>query len=302
MIMNSRNDEIIHANGVEICVGTFGDPADAPILLIGGSSASMDWWEDEFCERLVAGSRFVIRYDHRDTGRSVTYGPGPPPYTGPDLVDDAVGVLEALDIARAHLVGISMGGGIAQYLALEFPDRVASLTLISTSLEVGDTSRLPSMSAETAARFAVPAPDWSDRAAVIDYITYLAHVSASPSRPFEEEAFRELAGRVFDRTNDIAASFTNHDLIDHGDPPSRTLEELEIPTLVIHGADDPVFPAAHGQALAEAIPGAELLIVEQMGHELPRETWNTVVPAILDHTANTERSSGAGREQGPATG
>jgi pimeloyl-ACP methyl ester carboxylesterase len=287
MIMNSRNDKIIEANGVELCVGSFGDPADPPILLIAGSSASMDWWEDEFCARLAAGSRFVIRYDHRDTGRSVTYEPGAPRYTGADLTADAIAILDAVEVPAAHLVGISAGGGIAQEVALDRPDRVASVTLIATSFVDRGHSGLPSMSEEKMREFAVPTPDWSDRAAVIDYITYLARVSASPARTFEENAFRALAERVVDRSNDIAASFTNHDVIAHGDPPTRRLEELDVPALVIHGADDPMFPVAHGHALAEAIPGAELIILERTGHELPpRETWETVVPAILALTGN----------------
>jgi pimeloyl-ACP methyl ester carboxylesterase len=299
--MKLGGERIVHCNGVELCVETFGDRGDPPILLIMGSSASMDWWEDEFCERLAAGSRFVVRYDHRDTGRSVAYEPGAPPYTGRDLVDDAVGLLDALDLASVHLVGMSMGAALAQVVALDHLGRVASLTLISTSFADRDISHLSSMSEETAARFAVPQPDWSDRAAAIDYLTHLARVSASPARSFDEAAFRALAGRVVDRTTDLAASFTNHDLVDPGDPPSRRLEELEIPTLVIHGTDDPVFPVAHGSALAEAIPGAELLTLEQTGHELPRETWDVVIPAILDHTADPAQSGRTARGVGSAT-
>jgi pimeloyl-ACP methyl ester carboxylesterase len=104
----TRNDTIVHANGVPLCVETFGAAGDEPILLIMGAAASMDWWEDGFCERLAAGGRFVIRYDHRDTGRSITYEPGAPGYTGSDLVEDAVGVLDALGLPRAHVVGMSM--------------------------------------------------------------------------------------------------------------------------------------------------------------------------------------------------
>jgi pimeloyl-ACP methyl ester carboxylesterase len=119
--------------GVELCAETFGDPSAPPLLLIMGSGASMDWWEEDFCERLAAGGRFVVRYDHRDTGQSVTYPPGKPDYTGDDLMADAVGVLDALGLASAHVVGMSMGGALAQLVALDHPDRVASLTLISTS-------------------------------------------------------------------------------------------------------------------------------------------------------------------------
>jgi pimeloyl-ACP methyl ester carboxylesterase len=132
------SERIVRANGVDLCLDTFGDPTDPAILLIAGAAGSMLSWEVDFCELLAAGSRFVIRYDQRDTGRSVTYEPGAPKYTGPDLVDDAVGILDALGVDRDHVVGISMGVGIAQFLALDHPDRVASLTLTSTSGGPGD--------------------------------------------------------------------------------------------------------------------------------------------------------------------
>lgn len=164
--MKAPHEEIVEANGVELCVDSFGDPADPAILLIMGSSASMDWWEPEFCERLAAGSRFVVRYDLRDTGRSVSYEPGSPPYSLRDLADDAIGILDALGIARAHVAGMSMGSGIVQLLALDHPDRLLSLTLIASS-PAGSAPDLPDMSHETAAKFQMPDPDWSDRDAVI---------------------------------------------------------------------------------------------------------------------------------------
>src|SRR5688500_11516295 len=128
-----QGERIIRANGVDLCVQTFGDRVDPPILLIMGGASSMDWWEDAFCERLMAGSRFVVRYDHRDTGQSVSYELGAAPYSLRDLAEDAVGLLDAFGLESAHLVGMSMGGWIGQLVALENPDRVASLTLISTS-------------------------------------------------------------------------------------------------------------------------------------------------------------------------
>jgi pimeloyl-ACP methyl ester carboxylesterase len=286
--MNPRHDEIVEANGVELCVESFGD-SDAPaILLIMGSSASMDWWEDEFCERLAAGSRFVIRYDHRDTGRSVSYEPGAPRYTFDDLVADAAGLLDAFGLASAHLVAISMGGAIAQLVALDHPDRVASLTLISTgpASPGPDDPDLPTMSEETIARFAEAAePEWSDRAAVIDHMVDLARLSAGRSRPFDEKTFRDLAGRVFDRTINIESTMTNHNALDGGDRWRERLADVRVPTLVIHGTDDPVVPYGNGVALANEIPGANLLTLEGTGHELPRADWDVVVPAILEHTA-----------------
>src|SRR3954465_2494213 len=125
-------ERMVEANGVELCTEPFGDPADPPILLIMGLGASMLWWEEGFCQLLADGGRFVVRYDHRDTGRSVTYELGRPGYSGAGLVADAVGVLDAYEIPVAHLVGVSAGGAFAQLLALDHPDRVSSLVLIST--------------------------------------------------------------------------------------------------------------------------------------------------------------------------
>jgi pimeloyl-ACP methyl ester carboxylesterase len=282
-----RSDELmLEANGVELCVQTFGDSGDPPVLLVMGLSASMLHWEDEFCERLAAGGRFVIRYDHRDTGRSTTYPPGAPGYTGADLDADAAGVIDALGVSPAHVVGFSAGGGIAQILALDYPDRVASLTLISTSSGSGDD--LPGMSDELRARFShpPPEPDWSDREAVIDYLVEEERAYAAPSRPFEEAERRELAGRIFERTIDIAASMKNHWILpDEGDGWRERLGEIRVPTLVIHGTEDPFFQLGHALALEREIPGARLVRVERMGHELPRAAWDVVVPEILRHTA-----------------
>ena len=277
---------MVEANGVDLCVQTFGDAGDPPVLLVMGLSASMLHWEDEFCERLAAGERFVIRYDHRDTGRSVTYPPGAPGYTGGDLDADAAGVIDALGVGPAHIVGFSAGGGIAQVLALDYPDRVASLTLISTSSGSGED--LPGMSDELRARFAdpQPEPDWSDREAVIDYLVEEERAYAARSRPFEEAERRELAGRIFERTIDIAASMKNHWILpDEGGGWRERLGEIRMPTLVIHGTEDPFFQLGHAIALEREIPGSRLVRVEQMGHELPRTAWDVVVPEILRHTA-----------------
>jgi pimeloyl-ACP methyl ester carboxylesterase len=273
----------MEVNGVELCVDTRGDRADPAILLIMGTNASMDWWEDEFCERLAGGGRFVVRYDHRDTGRSVSYPPGAPGYGGADLRADALGVLDALELPSAHVVGMSAGGAIAQLIALEHPDRVESLTLISTT---AGGAGLPGMPRDAQARFAAIAePDWSDREAVIDHGLALARALASQSVPFDEAGMRRFWERVLDRTNDAESSFRNHDLL-HDDvgPWRERLGGLEMPTLVIHGTEDPLFPIEHGEALARAIPGATLLRLEQTGHELPRRTWDAVVPAILART------------------
>jgi pimeloyl-ACP methyl ester carboxylesterase len=146
------------------------------------------------------------------------------------------------------------------------------------------------MSQETIARFAEASePEWPDRAAVIDHMVDLARLSAGPSRSLDEAAFRDLAGRVFDRSVNIESTMTNHNAMEGGNRWRERLAELRVPALVIHGTDDPVVPYGNGIALAKEIPGAELLTLEGMGHELPRADWDVVVPAILEHTAKPAR-------------
>ena len=283
----TSGEKIVQANGVDLCVQTFGDPADPAILLIHGAAASMLAWEEEFCERLAAGSRFVIRYDHRDTGRSVSYEPGAPPYTLRDLVADAMGLLDVFELRCAHLVGRSMGGGIAMLAALEYPDRVASLTLVGTSPGGPD---LPPMSEEFLAHISgTKNPDWSDREAVIDHIISMLRVFSGGSGHLDEATMRGLVGYDVDRTVNVASSQINHFVMDLGVPFRDRLSEIGAPTLVIHGAEDPVFPLGHAIALEREIPGARLLTLERTGHELPPAVWDVAVPAILRHTSGGQQ-------------
>ena len=276
-------ERIIEANGVELCTEPFGVPGDPPMLLVMGVGASMLWWEEGFCRLLTDGGRFVIRYDHRDTGRSVTYEPGQPRYTGADLVADAVGVLDAYAIAAAHVVGVSAGGAFAQLLALGFPDRVLTLVLISTSPATAGERSLPSATERFNDFAASTDVDWSDRASVVDYLVAYQRVLAGGVRPFDAAAWRELVGRDVERARDIAAS-ENHSLIPEGDVPAEPISSIAVPTLVIHGTADPMFPLAHGQALAEEIPGARLLTLEGAGHGVDRADCESITHAILAHT------------------
>lgn len=282
------NERIVRANGVDLCVQTFGDRADPAILLAGTSMLS---WEDEFCGLIASGSRFVIRYDIRDTGRSVGYEPLAPPYTLRDLVADAVGLLAALGLGRAHFVGFSVGGFIGQLAALDYPERVASLTLISTrpTAPGPNDPDLPEHSEEIMAYImGTPEPEWSNRAAVIAH-TVEREGRFAGSLPFDEAARREVAGRVFDRTADVAWSATTFGAIDCGERWRERLGEVSAPTLVIHGTEDPFFPYGNGVALSEEIPGSLLLTMEKMGHELPRSAWDAVIPAILRYTSGGVR-------------
>jgi len=276
-------ERMIEANGVELCTEPFGDVADPPILLIMGVGGSMLWWEEGFCRMLADFGRLVIRYDHRDTGRSVTYEHGRPGYTAADLDADAVGVLDAYDLGAAHLVGVSAGGGIAQAVALDLPDRARSLTLISTTAAVPIGRDLPPPTDQFGRFVSTARVDWSDHDSVIDYLVDYQRLLAGGQRPFDEEAARELVRRDVERARDPAA-VQNHDVLDHGEGPAAPLSSIAAPTLVIHGTADPMFPIEHGKALAAAIPGAWLLTLEGAGHGVYRADWETIVSAIVEHT------------------
>lgn len=277
------SESIIEANGVDLCVETFGAAADPAILLIHGAAASMLGWEDGFCERIAAAGRHVIRYDNRDTGTSASYPPGRPGYALSDLVGDAVGILDALGIGRAHLVGRSMAGAIIAQAGLRHADRVASLTFVTTT---PGGPGLPPMSPEFVAYVGSGGPDPSDRAAVVEYVVGLLRAYSGGSPYFDEAAVRPVIERDVARTRDIASCLVNHFVMDFDWPTDRSLDQIDTPTLVIHGERDPVFPLEHGRALQKRIPGAELLVMEKAGHEVPAALWDVVVPALIRHTAD----------------
>lgn len=297
-------ETLVDVPGAQLCTETFGDPADPAILLIGGIMGAMDWWHDDFCRALADGGtgvgeqsrkhggtrgrrpgRYVIRYDHRDTGRSRTGPPGAPSYTGDDLALDPVRLLDALGIGRAHLAGVSMGGGIAQQVAIEHPDRVASLTLISTSpVTRGDGPSLPEPAPEIRAQFddPPPDPDWGDPDAVVRSLAEAERAYAGPG--YDEAAALATARRVVERSIDPAAA-ANHLLVE-GSPVRGTLADVAVPTVVLHGEADPLFPPEHGAALAAAIDGARLVPLPGVGHQYPpRSAWGVVVPEIVAITA-----------------
>ncbi len=270
----------IEANGVELCVETFGEVENPAILLIHGASASMLWWEAELCERIAACGRYVIRFDNRDTGRSVSYPPGRPGYTLRDMADDAVGILDALGVERAHFVGMSMAGGIVALAAAHHPGRVASLTFVSTTSGRAD---LPPPTEELSRSNTSSGPDIEDRPAVTEYIVDLTKTYSGGSPFYDEDAMRALVAHDVARTLNTASCLTNHYVIDVGQPVR--LGEIEAPTLVVHGEIDPLFPLEHGEALRDSIPGASLLVLDQTGHHVPPPVWDVFVPALVRHTA-----------------
>ncbi|MEV6274429.1 alpha/beta hydrolase [Nocardia sp. NPDC051832] len=279
----------IAVNGIDLCTEAFGNPADQAVLLIHGAGESMLAWDAEFVARLAAGGRYVVRYDSRDAGRSTTFPVGAPPYGLADLVADAAGLIIALGLERVHLVGMSQGSAVAQLVALDHPQLVASLTVASgTPGGPGHQyADLPAMSAELAQFFegAAPEPDWTDLAAVTDYLAESLRPFAAASRPFDLAAQQESAAKVVHRAANIAAQLTNPYLLDAGAPWRNRLGDIAVPTLVYHGDEDPLFPLDHGRILAREIPNAQFRPLPHTGHEVfPPHTWDTVISDLLTHT------------------
>ena len=279
-------ERMIEANGVALCTEPFGDPADPPILLVMGIGGSMLWWDEGFCRMLADGGRFVLRYDHRDTGRSVTYEPGHPPYSGADLVADAAGVLDAYGLPAAHIVGVSAGGAFAQLLALDFADRVLSLVLISTSPATPGDRGLPPPTEEFGRFVATAEVDWSDPESVIEYLVGYSRVLNGGRRPFDEAASRELAGRDVERARNVAA-LQNHDAIPDDDRsrPAPVLDQGPHAGDPRHGGSD-VPARARPRRWRRRSPAPPCWPLEGAGHGVDKADWHVIVPAILEHTSH----------------
>ena len=283
-------EQMIPVGDVELCVQTVGDRDDPAVLLIHGACASMVWWEEELCERIAAGGRFVIRYDQRDTGRSTAFPVGRPGYAMSDLASDAIGVLDALGVERAHVVGRSMSGGTALVLAVDHPDRTASVTFMSTT--TGEDG-LPSPTEDFIEADPGDAPEVDDVDAMVEHVTraVLAYHGSSPL--VDEEHVRSLARLDVARTRDLAASMTNHFAMDFDGPRNGGFGDVACPALVVHGALDPAFPLEHAHALRRALPGSTLLVLGDTGHELPAARWDTFVEALLRHTEGLGATQGS---------
>ncbi|MEV6304774.1 alpha/beta hydrolase [Actinoplanes sp. NPDC051861] len=275
-------ETMMPVNGIQVCVETFGEPTEPPLLLLAGEASSMDWWDDEFCRRLAAGGRFVIRYDHRDTGRSTCFPAGVTAYSGVDLMNDAIGVLDALRIPAAHLVGICLGGALGLRIAVQHPERVLSLTLISTTAGDAHSHETPLSSGRAATMVDTRTEiDWSSRRSAIAGLIAEARALGGPFTP-DEPHLRRLAERVFDRGGDLATARQNHRLAGYGMPVRDRLNAITAPTVVLHGTLDRRFPAEHPEELARSIPGARLVWLDGVGHEFPpRAVWTRVLTEIL---------------------
>jgi pimeloyl-ACP methyl ester carboxylesterase len=282
-----------YANGIDIEYEIFGAPDARPLLLIMGLGAQMIIWDDDFCEQLAARGHRVIRFDNRDiglstkldaagmpnlvaaVGRRLLGKPVGAPYTLSDMAADTAGLLDALGIETADIVGASMGGMIAQTMAIEHPSRVRTLTSIMSTTGEPD---LPQPTPEATAALLTPVP--TDRAGNVERAVRVARVIGSPGFPFDEAYVRRRAARAYDRGFYPAGTARQLLAIIASGSRKAALEAVRVPALVIHGSDDPLAPLAGGIDTAEAIPGAELLILEGMGHDLPQPLWPRIIDAI----------------------
>lgn len=282
-------------NGITLCYDTFGDPSDPTLLLVMGLGAQMTSWESDFCEQVAAHGFHVVRFDNRDAGLS-TFMPEPVdvfqvmqqvgagetpdvPYLLTDMARDTVGLLDHLGVAQAHVVGASLGGMIAQTVAIEHPERVASLTSIMSTTGDPDVGQPTS---EALGVLLTPPPQTREQ--MQDRRVAGAHAFGSTGL-WDEVSTRERAGEQWDRKHDATGVARQLVAILASGSRTEQLRALDVPTLVVHGTIDNLVGPTGGERTAEVVPDAKLLLVEGMGHDLPLPLWPKVVEAITTHAA-----------------
>jgi pimeloyl-ACP methyl ester carboxylesterase len=277
--------------GVTLCYETFGDPDDTPIVLIMGLATQMIAWHEEFCELLADRGFHVVRFDNRDIGRSTHFDFRPPTmlemvrrrvrpeqYSLSDMAEDTAALLRELGVAPAHVVGASMGGMIGQVLAAEHPEAVRSLVSIMSTTG----SRWQGQPALSVYRYLLTPPP-RDRDGYIERAAAVFGLVGSTGFDRDEQYIRERAGRAYDRGYDVRAGGRQLGAIVASGDRTRMLRRIKAPTLVIHGTVDKMIRPSGGRATAKAIPGARLIMIEGMGHDLPRGAWPRLLDAISEH-------------------
>jgi pimeloyl-ACP methyl ester carboxylesterase len=296
------DEQMAPANGIELCYQEMGDPDGEPLLLVMGLATQMIAWSEEFCEMLAERGFRVVRFDNRDIGRStkirdagvpsmidMTIGRrGKAPYLLRDMAADTVGLMDHLGIDAAHVVGASMGGMIAQTLAIEHPQRVRSLVSIMSTT---GSRRVGHPSYRTFGLLLGKRP--KEREAAIERAVNTFRVIGSPGYPFEEERVREIAGLSFDRGHSEAGIARQLHAITASGDRTAGLRKLEIPAAVIHGKSDVLVNPSGGRATAKAIPGARLKLIDGMGHDMPRALWPTFGEEIACNAARAPKSEPA---------
>ncbi len=285
---------------VDIAYETFGDPADPAVLLVMGLGTQMLGWHEDFCEQIAANGFHVIRYDNRDVGRSTAMRDLPVPtlrqlllrsrkaagYTLDDMAADGVGLLDELGIGRAHIVGASMGGMIAQTLVARFPDRVLSLASIMSNTGARFSGQ-PKLSTYGVLLGRPP----QERDAYVEHTVKVFRKIGSPGFERDEDDLRRTASRAYDRGRNPAGAGRQLAAIIHSGDRTELLKTIRVPTVVIHGTDDPLVSPSGGRATARAIPGARLVEIAGLGHDLPRAAWPRLIGPIVENAARAAAPS-----------
>ena len=280
--MTILSDSIVTFDEVELCVEMYGEQRDPPVLLIAGMSASMLWWPGEVCEVIASSGFFVIRYDQRDTGRSTSFPRGRPGYSTHDLAADALRICDSLGLRSTHVVGHSLGSGIATILAVDHPDRLRSVTLM------GATTGAPDLPPGTGT-FPVLPDDLESRVAAIDYLLEDTRACDGLSPRFDEDRIRQFITSDVDRADDIAATISNPPAMEFTHPRRGDLGTVSVPSLVMHGEMDSIFPVAHGEAVARAIPDAAFVMLPGAGHTLFTADQKDFTNPLIRHLRAAER-------------
>lgn len=266
---------------ITLATESFGSPDDPALILVMGATASMLTWPDELCAALAQRGLHVIRFDHRDTGQSTSVPLGAATYSVEDMATDVLAIADAYNLKTFSLMGMSLGAYIGQMLALDAPDRLKTLTLISAEPLGWDGPALPHIADSFLEHFGKLSDlDWSDRKAVIDFLYEIDRLSAGPSGIADAAATRARIEQILARAANPSSMF-NHGTVTTAHDWTGRFRQITTPTLVIHGEFDPILPLENGKALAEGIPNAQLLVLPGIGHELPQ----TELPLIADSVA-----------------
>jgi pimeloyl-ACP methyl ester carboxylesterase len=268
-ISGEQGIEMIETNDIQIATQAFGSPADPALILVMGATASMLGWPDELCVSLASHGFYVIRFDHRDTGKSTTVQPGEARYAVEDMAADVIGVMDGHGLDSAHIMGMSLGGYISQIVALTHPGRVRSLTLLASEPLGWDGPPLPHISQEFLDHFSSLASlNWSSEAETTEFLLTSERLIAGSGQDFDEAYMRSRIEQILARTSSPASMF-NHATIDTRQDWTGRFREISAPVLILHGADDPILPVENAQALAAGISGSELVVLGGVGHEIP---------------------------------